>query len=51
MLTEASTADCKTYNAVIFGTIFLSVLTLLLAPDPLGNKDQQQINVPWIDLV
>ena len=34
---EASTPAGKAYNAVIFGTILLSVLALLLEPDPLGN--------------
>ena len=48
---EASTADCRTYNAVIFGAILLSVLALLLEPDPLGNSALRQTNVPWIDLV
>ena len=35
---EASTPAGKTYNAVIFGVILLSVLALLLEPDPLGNS-------------
>ena len=34
---EASTPAGKAYNAVIFGAILLSVLALLLEPDPLGN--------------
>ena len=29
----------------------LSVLALLLEPDPLGNSALRQTNVPWIDLV
>lgn len=48
---EASTSAGKAYNAVIFGAIHLSVLTLLLEPDPLGNSALRQTNVPWIDLV
>ena len=48
---EASTPAGKTYNAVIFGAILLSVLALLLEPDPLGNSALRQTNVPWIDLV
>ena len=35
---EASTPAGKAYNAVIFGAILLSVLALLLEPDPLGNS-------------
>ena len=48
---EASTPAGKAYNAVIFGAILLSVLALLLEPDPLGNSALRQTNVPWIDLV
>ena len=48
---EASTPAGKTYNAVIFGAILLSVLALLLEPDPLGNSALRQTNVPWIDQV
>ena len=48
---EASTPASKTYIAVIFGVILLSVLALLLEPDPLDNSALPQINVPWIDLV
>ena len=48
---EASTPAGKTYNVVIFGAILLSVLALLLEPDPLGNSALLQTNVPWIDLV
>ena len=48
---EASTRAGKTYNAVIFGAILLSVLALLLEPDPLGNSALRQTNVLWIDLV
>ena len=35
---EACTSAGKAYNAVIFGAILLSVLALLLEPDPLGNS-------------
>ena len=48
---EASTPAGKAYNAVIFVAILLSVLALLLEPDPLGNSALRQTNVPWIDLV
>ena len=48
---EASTPAGKAYNAVIFGAILLSVLALLLEPDPLGNSALRQTNVSWIDLV
>ncbi len=48
---EASTPAGKAYNAVIFGAILLSVLALLLEPDPLGKSALRQTNVPWIDLV
>ena len=42
---EASTPADKAYNAVIFGAILLSVLALLLEPDPLGNSALRQTNV------
>ena len=45
----ASTPAGKTYNIVIFGAILLSVLALLLEPDPLGNSALQRTNVLWID--
>ena len=48
---EASTPAGKAYNAVIFGAILLSVLALLLEPDPLGNSALRQTNVAWIDLI
>ena len=48
---EASTPAGKAYNAVIFGTILLSVLALLLEPDPLSNSALRQTDVLWIDLV
>ena len=48
---EASTPAGKTYNAVIYGAILLSVLDLLLEPDPLGNSALLKTNVLWIDLV
>ena len=48
---EASTPAGKAYNAVVFGAILLSVLALLLEPDPLGNSALRQTNVLWIDLV
>ena len=45
----ASTPAGKAYNIVIFGAILLSVLALLLEPDPLGNFALQRTNVLWID--
>ena len=48
---EASKSADKAYNAVIFGAILLSVLALLLEPDPLGNSALRQTNVLWIDLL
>ena len=48
---EANTPAGKTYNAVIFGAILLSVLALLMEPDPLGNSALRQTDVLWIDLV
>ena len=39
---EASTPAGKAYNAVVFGAILLSVLALLLEPDPLGNSALRQ---------
>ena len=35
---EAITPAGKSYNAVIFVAILLSVLAMLLEPDPLGNS-------------
>ena len=43
---EESTPAAKTYNAFIFGAILLSVLALLLEPDPLGNLALSQTNAP-----
>ena len=48
---EASTPAGRAYNVVIFGAILLSVLALLVEPDPLGHSALRQMNVPWIDLV
>ena len=48
---ESSTLGGNTYNAVVCGVILLSVLALLLEPDPLGNSALRQTNVAWIDLV
>ena len=48
---EANTPAGKIYNLVIFGAILLSVVVLLLEPNPLGNSALQQTEVLWIDLV
>ena len=48
---EATTPAGKLYNVLIFGAILLSVLALLLEPDPLGNSALRQTNVLWIDVV
>ena len=48
---EASTPAGKTYNAVIFGAILLSVLALLLEPEPLSNSALRRTDVLWIDVV
>ena len=48
---EASTPAGRAYNAVVFGAILLSVLALLLEPDPLSNSALRQTNVLWIDWV
>ena len=48
---EATTPAGRLYNVLIFGAILLSVLALLLEPDPLGNSALRQTNVLWIDLV
>ena len=48
---EATTPAGKIYNVLIFGAILLSVLALLLEPDPLGNSALRQTNVLWIDVV
>ena len=48
---EAETPAGKFYNVVIFGAILLSVLALMLEPDPLGNSALRQTNVLWIDVV
>ena len=48
---EANTPAGKIYNLVIFGAILLSVVVLLLEPNPLGNSALQQTEVLWIDWV
>ena len=48
---EATTPAGRLYNVLIFGAILLSVLALLLEPDPLGNSALRQTNVLWIDVV
>ena len=48
---EANTPAGKIYNLVIFGAILLSVVVLLLEPNPLGNSALQQTEVFWIDWV
>ena len=48
---EAETPAGKLYNVVIFGAILLSVLALMLEPDPLVNSALRQTNVLWIDVV
>ena len=47
---EATTPSGKLYSVLIFGAILLSVLALLLEPDPLGNSALRQTNVLWIDV-
>ena len=46
---ETVTPAGRAYNAVIFGAILLSVLALLLEPDPLANSALRQTEVVWID--
>ena len=48
---ETVTPSGRAYNAVIFGAILLSVLALLLEPDPLANSALRQTEVLWIDVV
>ena len=48
---ETVTPAGRAYNAAIFGAILLSVLALLLEPDPLANSALRQTEVLWIDLV
>ena len=48
---ESTTPAGRLYNVLIFGAILLSVLALLLEPDPLGNSALRQTNVLWIDVV
>ena len=48
---EAETPAGKLYNVVIFGAILLSVLALMLEPNPLVNSALRQTNVLWIDVV
>ena len=48
---EAVTPAGRAYNAVIFGAILLSVLALMLEPEPLANSALRQTEVVWIDLV
>ena len=46
---ETVTPAGRAYNAVVFGAILLSVLALLLEPDPLANSALRQTEVVWID--
>ena len=48
---EASTPSGRAYNVVVFGAILVSVLALMLEPDPFGNSALRQTDVVWIDLV
>ena len=48
---ETVTPAGRIYNAVVFGAILLSVLALLLEPDPLANSALRQTEVVWIDWV
>ena len=48
---EASTPSGRYYNIVVFGAILISVLALMLEPDPFGNSALRQTEVLWIDLV
>lgn len=48
---ETATPAGRAYNAAIFGAILLSVLALLLEPDPIANSALRQTEVLWIDLV
>ena len=47
---EAVTPAGRAYNAVIFGAILLSVLALMLEPEPLANSALRQTEVLWIDV-
>ena len=51
MVLEASTPAGRAYNSVIFGAILLSVLALLLEPEPLSNSALRKTDVLWIDVV
>ena len=48
---ETATPAGRAYNAAIFGAILLSVLALLLEPDPIANSALRQTEVLWIDWV
>ena len=48
---EAGTPAGKLYNIIVFGAILLSVLALMLEPDPFGNTALRQTNVAWIDAI
>ena len=48
---EAGTPAGKLYNIIVFGAILLSVLALMLEPDPFGNTALRQTNVAWIDVI
>ena len=48
---EASTPSGRYYNVVVFGAILVSVLALMLEPDPFSNSALRQSEVPWIDWV
>ena len=48
---EAGTPAGKLYNIIVFGAILLSVLALMLEPDPFGNTALRRTNVAWIDAI
>ena len=51
MVLETKTVSGRTYNAVVFGAILLSVLALMMDPNPLSTSIYQRSAVGWIYLI
>jgi len=51
MVLETKTVSGRVYNAVVFGAILLSVLALMVDPNPLSTSIYQRSAVGWIYLI
>ena len=51
MVLETKTVSGRVYNAVVFGAILLSVLALMMDPNPLSTSIYSQSEIGWIQLI